>query len=281
MGSVAFEVVLLVFGAIALCIGLFGDVETQWFKVGSRSLVTRTSSIVVGTLLIGVALIKAEILPFGNAGKVEQLTKQNAALQAKMIELEAKLTQRQATMGAYEGLLKQMEGDLSNLGNDALLKQYNEAVASLAERAAASIAAIGDPEKMKKLDPSGEVTSADGDNSISTARSIALGQRVEGEIRPYTDRDYYKVQIPPNVTGPLRVILRKIDPHGLATEIVVYDQNEEVIGRKDSILDPTVSFTVRRPRGNHIYFHVASQGLPSVYSFKPQQGPYEVMVRAE
>jgi hypothetical protein len=281
MESVGIDVVLFLFGAVFLCIGLYGRIETQWFKVGSDSSVIRVSSGLIGTLLISVALIKAEILPFGNVGKLEQLRKENAALQKTAMDLKAKLTQQQAVTATSKALIEQAQQDVSSVKNEASTRQQHEAVTSLVERLSAAIEAIGDPEKMRKVDPTGEVASADGDNSISTARTISLGEQITAEIRPFTDRDYYKVLLQPNVAGPLRLILRKLDPQGLVTEIVLYDENERVLEKKRSHSDPTVSFTFPRPSGKHFYLHVASQGLPSVYSITPQQGPYQLIVRAE
>jgi hypothetical protein len=65
MDSVGIDIVLFLFGAVFLCIGLYGRIETQWFKIGSDSWVMRASSGVIGTLLVIAALMKAEILPFG------------------------------------------------------------------------------------------------------------------------------------------------------------------------------------------------------------------------
>jgi len=281
MASVGLEVVLFLFGVIILCIGIFGHIDTQWFKIGSRSAVTRGVSVTVGALLIVLALVKAGVLPLGNARRFEQLTQQNDALRAQVAELERKLTRHQNSFAAYGGTLEQLRSESSTLENEAALRPVNEAVISLAERVAAGIAGIGDPTSLAKVDPSGETNSTDGDNLLANARALGLGERVVAEIRPYTDRDYYKVLTPSNVTGALRVILRKLDPQGLATQIVIYDQNERVIERHNSIMDPTASFSLRRPSGEHFYLHVASQGLPPIYSIKPQEGRYELVVRTE
>ena len=80
MESVGIDVVLLTFGAVFLCIALYGRMETQWFKVGSDSSIVRAASGAVGLVLISIALIKAEVLPLGNAAKLAQLTNDNAVL---------------------------------------------------------------------------------------------------------------------------------------------------------------------------------------------------------
>jgi hypothetical protein len=131
---------------------------------------------------------------------------------------------------------------------------------------------------MAKLDPKGATKSDDGDDSITSARTIALGESIKAEILPFTDADYYKVTISPDVARSLRVILRKSN---VVTEVVIYDQNENVIERKFDMSNPTLSFSLQRPSGSHFYISVASQGLPSVYSLTPQQGTYELLVRAE
>jgi hypothetical protein len=99
-----------------------------------------------------------------------------------------------------------------------------------------AIGAIGDPEAIAKLDPNGATKSDDGDDSITSARTIALGEPIKAEILPFTDKDYYKVPISPDVARSLRVILRKSN---VVTEVVIYDQNEKVIERKFEMSNPT------------------------------------------
>jgi hypothetical protein len=275
METVGLEVLLFLFGAIILSIGLFGRIETQWFKVGSDSLLIRASSVAVGALFIGVSLIKADLFSSGNADKAAELTKQNTALQAKILDLEARLNQQQVTTSPSGSPLSKAHDDLGALGDRALLEKYNKAQAKWMEDALRTMDGFFNPEAIERPEPS-----KDGDDSISSARSIRLGERVRAEIQPYTDRDFYKISIPTSAPERLRVIVTKLDVQGLVSEVAVYDQNSQVIKQESSLSAPTLSFSIRRPPGDHLYLHVASQGLPSVPSF-PQQGPYELLVQSE
>ena len=118
MEKIGIESIIFISGVIIFIIGLFGRLETKWFKIGSDNFVIKSVAILIGIIFIAISLISSDYFS-GKIFKFESRIKnfeQKLSEEKKMALIkEDKISKLERTINSQKSEISECKDDLKDI----------------------------------------------------------------------------------------------------------------------------------------------------------------------